>query len=98
MPFEPKPGEYYRMPVFFGPMHGPRHWPANVQIDAKTTSKRTSFGVSFLSDRAQLEAILPDRFSLWGDPVVTVETVYITDIGWLAGRGYNLCDVRLQAI
>lgn len=98
MPFQPKPGEFHRMPVFFGPMHGPRFWPADVTINPLTTSRRTSLGVNLLTDQAALDAVLPDGFEVWGDPVVTVETTWITDIGWLAGRGYNLCDVRIPAV
>ena len=40
--------------------------------------------------------MLPDRFELRGDPIVTVELNYVTEIGWLAGRGYNLCDVKFE--
>lgn len=98
MAIKTKPGDYYRMPVFFGPMHGPRHWPADVTIDRKNSSKRRSFGVSFLTDPATIASILPPGFGLWGDPVVTVEVTYVTEIAWLAGRGYNLCDVKLPAI
>lgn len=98
MTIKTKPGDYYRMPVFFGPMHGPRHWPEGTHIDRKNSSKRRSFGVNFLTDAATIEKILPPGFSLWGEPVITVEVTYVTEIAWLAGRGYNLCDVKLPAI
>jgi hypothetical protein len=53
--------------------------------------------VSFLTSAAKLEALLPPRFSMAGQPVVTVEAQYLTNIDWLAGRGYNLVAVRFPA-
>lgn len=98
MAFTPKRGSYYRMPVFFGPLPGPRQWPEGKDFDFDKTPKRTVAGVKFLTNKEQLEAMLPDCFEVWGDPVVTVELTYMTELGWLAGRGYNMCDVKFPAI
>ncbi len=49
-----------------------------------------------LTNADQLKALLPNRFELRGPPVITVEAYYMTDIGWLAGRGYNMCDVKFE--
>jgi hypothetical protein len=97
MTFSPKAGSFYRMPIFFGPTPGPRQWPAGKTFDFKRTPKRRVAGVRFLSDAQQLSSLLPDRFELWGEPIVTVELTYFTEIEWLAGRGYNMCDVKFNA-
>lgn len=96
MPFQPQPGRFYRMPVFFGPMPGPREWPEGRDFDFRTTPRMTMLGVRMLTNPDQLTAMLPERFELRGAPVVTVELNYMTEIGWLAGRGYNLCDVKFE--
>ena len=96
MPFQPQPGHFYRMPIFFGPMPGPREWPEGRDFDFRTTPRMTMIGVRMLTNADQLTAMLPDRFELRGAPVVTVELNYMTEIGWLAGRGYNLCDVKFE--
>ena len=97
MPFIPQRGSFYRMPVFFGPTPGPRQWPEGRSFDFTKLPKRRVVGSRFLSDAAQLSVLLPDRFEVWGEPVVTVEATYMTEIGWLAGRGYNMCDVKFNA-
>lgn len=96
MPFQPQPGRFYRMPIFFGPMPGPREWPEGRDFDFRTTPRMKLIGVRMRTNSDQLRAMLPDRFELRGDPVVTVELNYMTEIGWLAGRGYNLCDVKFE--
>ena len=53
--------------------------------------------MSFLSERNQLEALLPEGFELVGEPVVTVAQTHMTEIDWLAGRGYNVLGVTVQA-
>lgn len=98
MSFDPKPGRYYRMPIFFGPTPGPREWPEGLECDFAGKPKRTVIGVKFLSDAAQLEALIPSCFKLWGEPVVTVEAHYVTEIEWLAGRGYDMCDVKFDVV
>jgi hypothetical protein len=96
MPFQPTSGHFYRMPVFFGPMPGPREWPEGRDFDFRTTPRMRMIGVRMLTNADQLTAMLPDRFELRGAPVVTVEANYMTEIGWLAGRGYNICDVKFE--
>lgn len=96
MPFQPQPGHFYRMPIFFGPMPGPREWPPGRDFDFRTTPRMKLIGVRMLTNADQLREMLPDRFELRGEPVVTVELNYMTEIGWLAGRGYNLCDVKFE--
>lgn len=98
MAFNPKRGNYYRMPIFFGPTPGPRQWPETLQCDFNVTPKRRVIGARFLSNADQLQDLLPECFTVWGEPVVTVEAHFVTEIGWLAGRGYNMCDVKFDVV
>jgi hypothetical protein len=98
MSFDPIRGHYYRMPIFFGPTPGPREWPDGFKCDFNVTPKRIVIGARYLSNAAQLEALLPSCFRLWGDPVVTVEAHFVKEIAWLAGRGYNMVDVKFDVV
>ncbi|MGO4833179.1 acetoacetate decarboxylase family protein [Rhizobiaceae sp. 2RAB30] len=53
--------------------------------------------VDFLTDADRLSPLLPPGFSLAGEPVVTVEVQYLTELEWLAGRGYNTLGVKFGA-
>ena len=89
MPYQLDPDKMYRMPTHFGPRTGPRRGPDGQRFENRDTPRSTAFSVSFLSNPAQLEALLPPGFTLDGEPVVTVSASYMTEIEWLAGRGYN---------
>ena len=95
--FAPERGKFYRMPVPYGPMPGPRQIPAGKSVDHRRNPTRRTFGISYLVHRARLEALLPPGFSLWGDPVLTVDVTYMWGIDWLAGRGYNTFGVKFLA-
>ena len=86
-------GKMYRMPTHFGPSIGPRQGPDGQKFQCKDFPKTKSVSVSFLTNPKQLEAFLPENFSLLGEPVVTVTASYIKEIEWLAGRGYNTLGV-----
>jgi hypothetical protein len=86
------------MPTHFGPSLGPRQGENGKKFACKTTPKTTTMSVSFLTNREQLEEILPGGFQVGPEPIVTVATSYITEIEWLAGRGYNTLGVRFPAI
>jgi hypothetical protein len=88
----------YRMPTHFGPRTGPRQGPDGRKFENKDTPKSTSIAVSFLTNREQLEALLPERFELAGEAVITVAATYMTEIEWLAGRGYNTLGISFPAI
>ncbi|MEQ5807804.1 acetoacetate decarboxylase family protein [Alteromonas sp. NFXS44] len=98
MAFKPEKGNYYRMPVFFGPTPGPRQFKGIENYDWETLPKRHVLGARFLTDAKMLESWLPEGFSLWGEPVVTCEATYFDGFGWLAGRGYNMCDLKLNVV
>lgn len=97
MPYPLQPNRMHRMPTHFGPASGPRQGPDGRKFECKDNPKTTTVAVSFLTDRQQLAALLPERFSVAGEPVVTVYASYMTEIEWLAGRGYNVLGVSFPA-
>ena len=91
------PDEMYRMPTHFGPATGPRRGPDGRKFDCKDNPKSISLSASFLSNASQLENLLPPGFSLYGDPIVTISETNMTEIEWLAGRGYSVLGVTIPA-
>ena len=88
----------YRMPTHFGPAYGPRQGEGGKKFANIDSPKSTSMSVSFLTNREQLEEFLPEGFELGSTPVVTVGASYMTEIEWLAGRGYNTLGVSFPAV
>lgn len=86
-----------RMPATFGPRTGPRRGPDGQAFENSESPRETTITISFLSNETQLEDLLPQNFTLRGEPVVSVSATYTTDIEWLAGRGYNKLGVRIPA-
>ena len=93
MPYSLNAEPMYRMPTPFGPAGGPRQGPDGRRFECKDNPKTVSLAASFLTNPAQLEPLLPPSFFLAGEPVVTVAASYMTEIEWLAGRGYNTLGV-----
>ncbi len=93
MPYPLDPNKMYYMPTHFGPRTGPRQGPDGRKFECIDNPYGTAYSVSFLTNAQQLEAFLPPGFSLDGEPVVTVFTNHMTEIEWLAGRGYNVLGV-----
>jgi len=87
----------YRMPVSFGPAYGPRSGIGGRTYE-NAARKTTSYSVSFLTDRGQLEAIVPPGFEVGREPIVTVSVVLLRELEWLAGRGYNVVTVTFPAV
>jgi acetoacetate decarboxylase len=87
----------YRMPTHFGPAPGPRQLPDGIAADPHAHPKRLTVSASFLTDAEKLERHLPAGFSLVGEPVVTIDFHYLTQIDWLAGRGYTMVHVSWPA-
>ena len=98
MPYTFQPGKMYRMPTHFGPSLGPRQGKDGRTYDCRDTPKSTTRSVSFVTRREQLETLLPEGFMVDGEPVVTVSFTTMTEIAWLAGRGYNTLGVSFPAI
>lgn len=93
--FNPDDGSRYRMPVVFGPCNGPRSDNHGQPFDWSNSS-RESVAVSFLSEARALERLLPPRFALEGEPIVTVEWTELRNLPWLAGRGYRMLGVKFN--
>jgi hypothetical protein len=90
-------GRIYRMPTHFGPAPGPRQVPTDIGTDPLQSPRRLSIAASFLTEAERLERHLPEGFALAGDPVVTVTFHVLTEIDWLAGRGYTMIHVGWPA-
>ena len=95
MSFQLIPGRMYRMPAVFGPSLGPRQGEDGRKFTSPGSHKTITRSVSFLTNQAQLEELLPEGFAVRGEPVVTVSGSYMTEIEWLAGRGYNALGVNI---
>lgn len=90
-------GRIYRMPTHFGPAPGPRQVPDEIAADPTRSPRRLTVTASYLTDPGMLERHLPDGFSLAGEPVVTIDVHHMTDLDWLAGRGYTMIHVGWPA-
>jgi len=98
MSYKFQPGRMYRMPTHFGPSLGPRQGEGSRKFANLDSPKVTALSVSFLTNREQLEDLLPEGFEVGAEPVVTVQVSYMTEIEWLAGRGYNTIGVSFPAV
>lgn len=87
----------YRMPYGFGPTSGPRQGPEGKPFDWSTSPRCWTAAASFLTDPDHLKRFLPPGFELAGEPIVTVDFQILTELEWLAGRGYSLMTVRFPA-
>lgn len=92
-----KPNHYYRMPTHFGPSLGPRQGLNSRRFACIDTPDDTVFMATFKADKSQLEQLLPPGFSLRQPYTVTFDFSFITNIEWLAGRGYNTFGVTIPA-
>jgi len=81
----------------FGPAPGPQQLPLGIVADPKSSPRRLSVAASFLADAKLLERHSPEGVTLADEPVVTVEFHYMTEIDWLAGRGYTMIHVGWPA-
>ena len=69
MPYTFQPDKMYRMPTHFGPRTGPRQGPDGSTFANVDTPLNTTVSASFLTDADALEAMLPECFTLDGEPV-----------------------------
>ena len=84
----------YRMPISFGPSAGPRNVPSDASYQAGAL-RTESVSVTARSDADALTALLPDGCELDGEPMFTARVTRMYDIGWLAGRSYNILAVTV---
>ena len=85
----------YASPVYFGP----KPW----EIDYERMRYRLhqpplteELTVTFETDPAKLECLLPDGFTL-NEPLVSVMAEEYNNIGWLAGRSYRILQYSIPA-
>lgn len=83
----------YRMPTHFGPLPGPRQAPGGGPRPLDTTQNTTLIWAAFHADAEQVQTLLPSGFEPTETPDVSVEIKTMTNIGWLAGRGYSVATV-----
>ncbi|WP_322042348.1 acetoacetate decarboxylase family protein [Paraburkholderia sp. J67] len=100
MTVEFKPGVRYRMPAVFGPAPGPRQKAdGTIWTPEETgTMKAQWMTVSYRTERASLERILPPGFALRGEPEVHVSLAWFHNLYWLAGRGYGILNVEVPVV
>ena len=97
MPYEFDADAMYRMPTHFGPRTGPRRGPDGRRFDNRDSPRSSNYSVTFLGEAEQLDQLLPPGFELAGEPLVTVSANYMTEIEWLAGRGYATLGLSFPA-
>lgn len=85
----------HRMPALFGPAMGPRQVPQGIVVDDAQSHARTSVAAAFRAPASALQALLPERFALRGEPLLVLELSYMREIEWLAGRGYNIAGAKI---
>ena len=69
-----EPGKMYHMPTHFGPSLGPRQGPAGRKFTSPESHRTTSWAVQYLSEPAQLNALLPPGIALAGGTRVASTT------------------------
>lgn len=83
-----------RMPALFGRQPGPRQRPdRNEGYPAKGASTLASWVVA-RADANALKTLLPVGFTL-AEPLLIVEAVSLSNLPWLAGRGYEMLMVSV---
>jgi hypothetical protein len=87
----------YRMPTVFGPSPGPRNVPAAYQAQ-RYVHERTVATVEALTDADHVQRLLPDCCRQLGEPTISVSVSWLKNIGWLAGRGYNIVTVQFPRV
>ncbi|MEM1371672.1 MAG: acetoacetate decarboxylase family protein [Pseudomonadota bacterium] len=86
------------MPTHFGPSLGPRQGPGGQRYKLERSSRQKILSASFAVSAQQIEPYLPPGFSLPAEPVLSLDYAEISEIEWLAGRGYNTFGVAVTAI
>jgi hypothetical protein len=91
------PGRMYRMPTHFGPTLGPRQGPDGERYACERHPRQVIAEAAFAADVEQLAELLPPRFEPVDPAQIVVSFAYVTEIEWLAGRGYNTFGVQFPA-
>jgi hypothetical protein len=94
-PDDPKLKHQYRMPRVFGALPGPRNVPKD-KWNLPNNQTNLVISVSALTDPRALAELLPPDCALEAEPVLTVTMTFMSNIGWLAGRGYAILNVGFR--
>lgn len=92
-----RPDRCYRMPTHFGPSLGPRQGLDGRRYACVDSPSSTAFHATFRTEKVRLEKLLPPGFTLRDPCTITFDYNFITNIEWLAGRGYNTFGVSIPA-
>ncbi|KAI5477307.1 hypothetical protein MNV49_006528 [Pseudohyphozyma bogoriensis] len=90
---------FHRVPVGFGPAPTPRQDPTGKRFDW-SKAQATTAGVTYVSEHAALNAILPDGYHVDEEVEATVmfEVMELRNLPWLNGRGYNTWGVYINNV
>lgn len=95
MSYQFLPKTRYRMPTHFGPSLGPRQGIDGRRYACIDGPNELIVQAAFKADPAQLESLLPPGFILREPHTIKFTFDYITNVEWLAGRGYNTLGVTI---
>lgn len=89
----------HRVPIGFGPAPSPRQDPNGEPFQWKD-SEATTVGVTYASEHAYLNSLLPEGYET--DPsteaIVMFEVMELRNLPWLNGRGYNTWGVYIANV
>jgi hypothetical protein len=86
-----------RMPAMFGRQVGPRQRPDRNEGYPANVGSTLATWVAVEADGDALAALLPAGFAL-AEPLLIVEAVSLSNLPWLAGRGYEMLLVSTPAV
>lgn len=86
----------FRMPRWFGATPGPRNVPSH-RAGIAGDADMLNVAVTALTEAEPLARLLPPGCRLRGDPTITVTASFLSNLGWLAGRGYNIVAASIPA-
>jgi hypothetical protein len=89
--------DIYRMPSMLGRASGPRNMPKS-KAHLSYAGEVTTLGIRALTDEKALSALLPPRCRLAGAPTLNVTYAMLSNLGWLAGRGYNILKAQSEIV
>ena len=84
------PDSYYRMPLIMGPM-----WRG--EVPSFEYSQIEVLAIQYLTNPDSIRALLPECYKLSVDPLVTVIFGYYNGLDFMAGRGYNVAVIQVEA-
>lgn len=90
------PGQRYRMPTHFGPAPGPRQAPGGGRYECRRDPRQIIAQAAYAAPADLLEAFMPPGFVVRRSEM-RVTFCYMTEVAWLAGRGYNTFGVTVPA-